>query len=163
MAEASPSSMAATRLGRPRPERPAAILVRHWAILWPGLLQKKHITAPVPLKLLLPGPRGFIRNLYCGRPFLFRIAFTSRSWAASSSSTSPTSSGSFSASEAAMLVTLYPLSLRRSLMMLSISLASFADSSGSVGPSYRTLVRISSRRPPRKTVLSISHCIRFTP
>jgi len=112
--------MAATLLGRPRLERPAAIFVRHWAILWPGLLQKKHITAPVPLKLLLPGPRGFIRNLYCGRPFLFRIAFTSRSWAASSSSTSPTSSGSFSASEAAMLVTLYPLSLRRSLMMLSI-------------------------------------------
>ena len=34
------------------------------------------------------------------------------------------------------------------------------DSSGSVGPSSRTLVRISSRRPPRKTVLSMSHCIR---
>ena len=33
-----------------------------------------------------------------------------------------------------MLVTLYPLSLLRSLMMLSISLASLADSSGSVGP-----------------------------
>ncbi len=36
-------------------------------------------------------------------------------------------------------------------MMLSISLASWADSSGSVGPSSRTLDRMSSRRPPRKT------------
>jgi hypothetical protein len=126
-------------------------------------LQKKQITAPVPLKLLVFGPRGFTLNLYCGRPFLFRMALTSRSWAASSSSTSPTSSASASASEAAILVTLYPFSHLRSLMMLSISLANWADSSGSVGPSSRTLDLMSSRRPPRKTVLSISHCIRLTP
>ncbi len=155
--------MAVIRLGRPQPYRPAAILVRHWAILCPGLLQKKQITAPVPLKLLVFGPRGFTRNLYCGRPFFFRMALTSRSLAASSSSTSPTSSASGSVSGAAIFVTLYPLSLLRSLIMLSISLASWADSSSSVGPSSRTLVRISSHRPPRNTVLSISHCIRLTP
>jgi len=188
--------MAVIRLGRPRPYRPAAILVRHWAILCPGLLQKKQMTAPVPLKLLVLGPRGFTRNLYCGRPFFFRMALTSRTGPVEAASVWPSwfdskfiLRPSFLFQDGVDLAKLsgfvfvdlsdvlcvgfsfrgryvcdvVPLSLLRSLIMLSISLASWADSSGSVGPSSRTLVRISSRRPPRNTVLSISHCIRLTP
>jgi hypothetical protein len=51
-----------------------------------------------------------------------------------------------------MLVMWKPFSFRLSLMMLSISLAALTDSSGTVGPSSRTRFRISSLRPPRKTV-----------